>query len=280
MNTPKSYINIAILIVLGTVCMVLIFTAIVVFVIQYQRKIIEKSRELAHIKLNNQKLLLESSIVAKEEEMKRIATELHDVVGSEVNALRMLIHNADFPNKIKEELNMSCLQINKNIRGITEELMPVTLQKIGLEAALDSLFKGIQKISKMEIMMSFKLDNPFLLKEVEILSLYRIIQELTNNILKHNKANYLAFSFHQNDTDLEMTLIDNGKYFSPIGLTYENRIGHGLFNIESRLQLIRGTIDYVENKPSGTIVKIVLKAKCLEELELESRKTKKYLEKV
>jgi signal transduction histidine kinase len=262
MNTPKSYINIAILIVLGTVCMVLIFTAIVVFVIQYQRKIIEKSRELAQNKLTNQKLMLESSIVAKEEEMKRISRELHDGVGSEINALRMSIHNTDLPIKIKEELNLSCIEINKSIRNISEELMPVTLEKLGLEAALESLFKGIQKISKIEVKMTFKFDKSFLLTEIEILSLYRIVQELTNNILKHNKVNELVFCFYHTDSELRMTLTDDGKYFSPEGLTYENRVGHGLFNIESRLQLINGTAIYAENKPDGTIVNIVLKAKC------------------
>jgi signal transduction histidine kinase len=280
MNPSYNNVNIVILIVLGTVCMAFIFAAVVIFVIKYQRKIIEKSREIALNNLRNQKLLLESTIVAKEEEMKRIARELHDGIGSEINALRMLIHNADIPIEIKNELNLNCKVINKNIRSITVELMPVMLEKIGLEAALETLFEGIQKFSGVKIMTSFKVENSFELSEVETLSLYRIVQELTNNIIKHNKANELTFSFYHTDSELKISLTDDGNYFSPEGLTYENRVGHGLFNIESRLQLIKGTIAYLENKPNGTIVIVVLQAKCSEESGLESQKIKRYLEEV
>jgi signal transduction histidine kinase len=268
MSPSSQNDNILILIVLGTFCMAIIFTAIVVFVIQYQRKIIEKSREIALNNLANQKLLLESTILTKEAEMKRIARELHDSVGSEINALRILIHNSKLPAQIKEELNSNCLKINNSIRSISEELMPVTLDKIGLEAALESYLNNIQKVSKMKVTTSFKLYKPFQLTELERLSIYRIIQELINNIIKHNVANDLSFYFYHTDSELQITLSDDGKYFSPIGLTYENRSGHGLFNIESRIQLIKGSISYTENKHCGTIVNVVLRAKCLKELEL------------
>ncbi len=259
MNTASLENNLFQLIVTATVCLVFIFAAIIVFVFQYQRKMTEKSGEIAKNKLENQKRLLESSMVTKEIEMKRISRELHDGVGSEINALRLIIHNADIQSEIKNELNDNCLIISNSIKSISEELMPATLEKLGLEVALDTLLKTIKKVSQLEIEMHFESHNPFYLNELETLSIYRIIQELLNNILKHNKPKKLTFDFNHSEKDLCLTITDDGIYFTPESVKDQKSIGHGLLNIESRLQLINASISYIENKPSGTIVNVTLK---------------------
>ncbi len=280
MDEPINEGNLHILITLGTVCMVFIFTAIVLFVIQYQRKIIEKSGLLAQKDLDFQKRLLESSVDTKENEMRRISQELHDAIGSEINGLRFQIHNAEMERTLKEKLNNECINISKSVRRISEELMPVTLEKLGLKAAIENFFDQIRKATNLEVNTHYECTNSFVLEDKAALSLFRIIQELVNNILKHNNAKSLSLCYFQDATKLELTLKDDGHFFVPNVKLMQNPTGHGLLNIESRLQLIQASITFIENKPSGTVVRIGLNKICSEELELESQRIKKYFEEV
>lgn len=280
MNEPINEANLHILITLGTVCMVFIFAAIVLFVIQYQRKIIEKSGLLAQKDLDFQKRLLESSVDTKENEMRRISQELHDAIGSEINGLRFQIHNAEMERTLKEKLNNECINISKSVRRISEELMPVTLEKLGLKAAIENFFDQIRKATNLEVNTHYECTNSFVLEDKAALSLFRIIQELVNNILKHNNAKSLSLCYFQDETKLELTLKDDGHFFVPNVKLMQNPTGHGLLNIESRLQLIQASITFIENKPSGTVVRIGLNKICSEELELESQRIKKYFEEV
>jgi signal transduction histidine kinase len=260
--------------------MVFIFTAIVLFVIQYQRKIIEKSSLLAKKDLDFQKRLLESSVDTKENEMRRISRELHDAIGSEINALRFSIHNAEMESSIKEKLNTECINISKSIRRISEELMPITLEKLGLRAATETYLDQIKKATTIEVNNQYECSDSFVLEDRVALSLFRIIQELVNNILKHNAARSISFHYFHNENYLEITIADDGFFFVPKVKSIENHTGHGLLNIESRLQLIQASISILENKPCGTIVKIRLNKLCSEELESELLRTKKYFEEV
>jgi signal transduction histidine kinase len=226
---------------------------------------IEKSGLLAKKELDFQKQLLESSILTKENEMRRISQELHDALGSEINALRFHIHNADMESDLKEELNSECINISKSIRRISEELMPITLEKLGLKAATENLMDQIRKASFIKLNAFFECNNPFVLGDKAALSFFRIIQELFNNILKHNNAHTIAFFYLHDDNKLEITIKDDGFFFDPKVKLRQNLHGHGLFNIESRLQLINASISFYENKPSGTIVSVKLNRLCSEE---------------
>ena len=278
MNRISYYNDLFLLVGLGTLCMMLIFSAIVIFVIKYQRRIIEKSIQIAKNNMDHQNQLLESAMHTKENEKKRLSRELHDAIGTEINALRLFIHNQEIAHDTKVKLNEECIKISKTVRRISEELLPVTLEKLGLQAALENFLDHIDRASKLEVQTIFESEQPFELSEQQSLSVFRVTQELINNILKHNNAQKLKFRFLHNFEKLQIIVEDDGFFFKPKIAMNQIHIGHGLLNIESRLQLISGKISYLENKPRGTFVMVTLFKECSEELELELPKTRKFFE--
>ncbi|PBJ06665.1 sensor histidine kinase [Flavobacterium sp. ACN6] len=205
---------------------------------------------------NQQKLSISNALIQGEEiERKRIARDLHDGLGSMLSGLKMHLNLADRENQenrpnINEMLNDSI----KELRNISQNLMPESLMKLGLEHALKDLCVSHSN-SETTVEFQYLIKKAKLPQHLEIM-IYRIIQELLNNSLKYAKASQILVSCSQNKDVFFITVEDNGVGFNVKHA--EKREGMGLRNIKNRVAFLNGKleIDSVINKGTSTYIEL------------------------
>lgn len=198
----------------------------------------------------------------QEEERSRIAKDLHDGLGgllsgtklSFINMKENLILTPENAEQFDKSLSMLDTTI-VDLRKVAQNLMPEALVKFGLNEALRDFCNSIQSSSKItvncqKIGVNRKLNNT---AEVFV---YRIIQELTNNAVKHSKATEIIVQLALSETKTSITVEDNGIGYENTNL--QNKNGSGLDNIEYRVQYLNGTIDTETGLNKGTSVNIEL----------------------
>jgi signal transduction histidine kinase len=218
----------------------------------------KKQLEFDAIEANYQRDLFNSVMQAKEQEKKRISEELHDDIGSRLNALRMMLKKKELADL--EEIDVQLVQISKRVRVLSNELIPSTLQATGLMRSLRELISGIDRTGALSASCQIELlDNIHYSDEIN-LSIYRIVQELLNNIIKHAYATAVQLSAHMSSEELIIELVDNGSGFQPTRANLTSKQDNlGLKNIASRSQYIDARIQFELIQPKGTKVKIRLK---------------------
>ena len=213
---------------------------------------------LLDIKLRQQKEILNAIIHTQEQERQRIGEALHDGVAQLLYAiqikLQMIPPNAPPQPGQLREINDIITEAIKDSRRISFELVPAVLKDYGLEVALRSLF---QRIVSNQLQLNFVIKGVMerLPSQLEY-ALYRIVQEMVNNIIKHAKASEATVEINQSLNRLMVRIRDNGKGFS------EKKIdpmtsGIGLQSVRNRVKLLNG-IMRVTSDAQGTRVTIRL----------------------
>ena len=200
-------------------------------------------------------------IDAQEEERSKIARELHDGVvqqiGSVILKSRSILKKM---NLLQFEESQELLKIlensNQDLRNISHQMMPRALKELGVISALNDLLSG--SLSYLDINYSLEHFNikERLPEKIEV-TIYRIVQELINNIIKHSKATEVSVQlFNANDTVI-LIVEDNGVGFAK----EKNKKGIGLLNISSRLDIVNGNVNFEPSPKSGTLVTIKIPLK-------------------
>jgi signal transduction histidine kinase len=251
----------------GMGIVVLLVAVIVLFVIYYQKRMLQKKVEMHNMEVGYQKGLLKASLHSQEKERRRIARDLHDEVGAMLAAtklslnmmLRKLASNSPETKVGLETKDMIDETIN-NVRRISKDLLPATLEEFGLEDAIREIASMANQPEMMEVVFNYEGNKKELDKE-KALSVYRVVQELLNNAIKHSEASRIDISMYY-DTDLMNLIVkDNGVGFSVDNAQNNSMVnkGIGLKNIESRLSTINGMIEYISVPDNGTEARIKLK---------------------
>jgi len=207
---------------------------------------LEKEREIS---------TLQHIIAGEEQERSRLARELHDGIMVLFSAIRMKLrqlpksHKALTTDQEFNDLNVELEQAIKELRRTAHNLMPDMLLDGGLAEAVFYFCKSLQQNSPLHINFQLYGNLPRLKEDAE-LSLYRIIQELVQNIIRHAEANKALVQFNYRDEVLCITIEDNGKGFDSASVTNK---GVGLRSIETRLRALNGAMD-IRSTPSGTTV--------------------------
>lgn len=200
---------------------------------------------------------LKAQVRGEEQERNRIAQELHDGIASQLWAIKLnvdslqqqVIHIPD-----RKSLQAIYAQLNdttQEVRKTAHNLMPDLLLQEGLATAIASLCEKTQRNTKVEVdFLEFGV-IPRMHEEIE-LSIYRMIQELIQNVLKHGRgANQLLVQLSCIDTLLNITVEDNGAGFEP-GQAPDQ--GIGLYHIQKRVRAMQGHIDIQSTIGKGTTV--------------------------
>ncbi len=246
--------------VYGIIFLVLVTTGLILFFHYSRRKIIQKELEKAALKLENQKKILQTSIAIQERERNRIAQDLHDAISSKLNIVSLstnvLLVDKTIGKKQKQSLEQ-ILDITTNTlessRKIAHDLLPPILDKFGLKAALEELFEECTANTNIDI--ESNIEKLSKLSRTNQLHVFRIVQELINNSIRHGKANELVIYMEQNTTGFILRYQDNG-----IGFTVKDvkeKPGIGLQNIKSRVKILNGElkIDSTQNSGSQFIIR-------------------------
>lgn len=267
MESQGSSLNTEMVLILGTSGMLLLTAAIAIFIYLYQRKLIKRKLEYQEIEDLLKKQELQSAYVlieGQESERKRIAQDLHDSLGSVLVTLNMyadtLVNKLtqNDAKQLAEKIGNTAKQATEETRRISHNLDSGLLTHFGLGAAIKDLVEAIGIAKGIKITYHTHLPDA-INKEVS-LNLYRIIQELINNTLKHAQASKIHIELGQiNYEYISLIYEDNG-----IGFDNQTKgKGIGLTNIESRTETVGGslTIDSKKDKGSTFIIEIPLYGK-------------------
>ncbi len=241
--------------------MLILGVALILFLVLYQKRMNSKQNELQLEKLNHRQKLMEAEIEVTEKEREKIAKNLHDDLGIKLNILNhnlaIISNHPDDWNEVDEILDNSINLLEGVIdssRNIIYDSMPPALLKFGYIKATIELCSLIEISGRMKTVVKCKDINSRFPQKTE-LQLYRITQEIINNILKYANAKNLTIHISV-ETDLILTFLHDGIGISneEIELLIQTGKGIGLRSIQSRVQNLNATIMYNENKLSPTIV--------------------------
>ncbi len=206
----------------------------------FQIKNYQQKNRLLNLVNTQQQKLVHAEINITERERKRIAKELHDGVGTSITAIKLgvmsqLTQHLQGNPKILEIENQFQNTL-REIKDIAYDLTPPDLERYGLFTAINNYVNKVSSSVGKEIRVNiFGNDLP----EGEMaLSVFRVLQELISNSLKHAEATEISITINSFNDLMSIIFEDNGKGFDPS--TVEK--GLGLTNIESRIQLLNGTI--------------------------------------
>ena len=249
---------------IGTLGMLTLAVGIIVFVIFHQRKVIRYQMEMKKMENEKQQILLNASIRFQEEERQRIAADLHDDAGPLLATARLYL-NENLVNQEKAQQLQSIISAKQIIddailliRNISHSLMPPTLKNFGLESATTDLFQKINGSGVINASARFH-DYRDRLKVEQELLVFRVVQELVNNVLKHSNAAFIHLTQNCSGNNLYLRIHHDGKGIVQAEFDKLNQAtqGLGLKNIASRVNVLNGKI-FFEIDPSQTYFKITL----------------------
>jgi signal transduction histidine kinase len=249
--------NIYILIILGMVGSFLMVGSFILLYIKNQNKILKQRQQLQFKEIEHQKELLHAIIESQETERKRIGQDLHDDVGTALSSLRLTIEM--FKPGSEEDNNNKHVKLSKEIidkvirdvRYISHNLSPPALSYYGLAAAIEEKASFINNSGQLTITLINHAEE--LLKGISLpvsVALYRVLEELINNTIKHAGATQSLIKVTPANNALSITYSDNGKGMDASSII----VGMGMQNIESRLTVINA--DYVIDTIAGQGFKV------------------------
>ena len=224
----------------------------------YNRYRLQKKAELDAAIIREQKLGLNAVIEAQEAERRRIAKDLHDGIAQELVALKMGFHalqrklDKALPEEseqlegLSQQLDQSCTEV----RNLSHVMLPPTLGQHGLAPSLELLLRN--SLHPVGIQTEFEYFGlPETLDEKIEVGIYRIAQELLNNILKHAGAGKVALQLYLASGNLVLKIEDDGNSFD---FESARKAGSmGLLNILSRVANLEGTFFSEPGAPRGTV---------------------------
>lgn len=216
------------------------------------------AREAVRLQEENQRNILSATFNAQEKERLQISSALHDSICQILYGIKINLQSIQRSHNMTTEfgnVNLLLDQVIRETREMSYELTPSVLRDFGFAA-------GIQELGNRLSLPGFKIvteiDADFRgLNEERQLYLFRIIQELINNCMKHAEASLAEIKMFEKDGWLHLTFKDNGKGF---GVKVERSLlnGSGLRSIKNRIFLLNGEMD-LQSSSLGTIIEIKIK---------------------
>jgi two-component system, NarL family, sensor kinase len=239
----------ALMIVVAVVGVVLIY--FIITIIRYQRR---------SMRLHKEKI--QAEIDTLENERKRIAADLHDELGPLLSAVKLQINNLDTTHpEDKALITKSSTHIDsiiKKLREISNNLLPNTLVRKGLQRAIEEFTENTQEAHKVQI--KFICEQPLQLEQQMEINLYRVVQEIVHNTVKHAKADWLIIKLSIDNDRLFLMTSDNGVGFDFFSNSRDNS-GLGLRNLQSRAEVMGGELSCSSESGKGTTYTIEIPLK-------------------
>ncbi len=244
------------MVLIGSAAGLLLALSLVLFYIRYQRRFILQQARQQKAELEHRQNLLNANIQSQEKERIRISKDLHDHVGSSLSNLRLMATRLTQPGVDVETIKALTEEYKKNIdsvindvRNISHSLSPAGLELWGFQEAIEEFCDKTATTADIDIQVRDKSEG--ILKDLPFdaaLSLFRIIQELVSNTIKHAGAKKITLTMTTDEDNVWLKYFDNGR---GVNLTDGGKPGIGLYNIESRLNMIGGSYELVTASGEG-----------------------------
>ncbi|EHQ27919.1 PAS domain-containing protein [Mucilaginibacter paludis] len=221
---------------------------------------ISQKKQLEHeadeLRLSQQKNIMAATLQAQENERKRISETLHDSVSQLLYGIKLNLQNQHPENDQLKKVNQLIELSIQETRNIAFELAPSVLTDFGLAITIEEMCKRLSTAT-----LSIKATLAGLMQRLDPameISIFRIVQELVNNSIKHAQATVINITLLKKNNHIAIEVIDDGKGFIYIE-THRTYTGSGLSSIKNRLSVYNGTLDIDTMPGKGTKVLIGLK---------------------
>lgn len=260
----QTTVGVSSVLILGTLGMFFMAITLVSIVVFHQRRVIKFNKQIQKMEEEKQQMLLQASIQFQEEERQRIAADLHDDAGPLLATARLYLNENMIHQEPAVQLQsiFSAKQIIDDsiqlIRNISHSLMPPTLKNFGLEAAIKDLFEKINGSGAINASARFH-DNRQRLSDEKELLVFRILQELVTNIIKHSSAGFIHLTQNAQGELVYFRIHHDGKGIlqHDFDKMEHGSSGLGLKNIQSRIRVLKGNI-YFEIDNTHTYYKVTI----------------------
>ncbi|MBC8151300.1 MAG: sensor histidine kinase [Bacteroidetes bacterium] len=254
------------LITVGSIIVLILAMFITSFVSYYQRRQAEQQVAIGQMQAEYRRKLMEATFSGQEEERRRLAGDMHDDIGTMLSVTKISLNHLE--RRLTDDAGVSMGQMSMlvqktrsmidetmgNVRRISRNLVPTTLDRFGLVAAFEEL---IERTSDGNLQLS--LECPDTLEKLTTsleLMLYRIAQELVNNAIKHARAQTVLIRIICADDQVRLSVIDDGQGFDLDRVMADRERGLGLRNIESRLSVLHGQIAFDVSPGRGSRIHV------------------------
>jgi two-component system, NarL family, sensor kinase len=213
--------------------------------------------------------MMEAALESQENERRRLAGDLHDSVGGMLSTIRVglttIAKQMQDPYNIEQSKRMLDDTIT-SVRRISLDLMPSTLEKFGLLPALKEVCERFQMASLIPVHFQEHGEMKFLDQKKE-LKVFRVVQELINNAVKHSQASQIKVDVFGNDK-LKICVEDDGLGFDP---TLKDNVmqsgkGLGLYNMTNRTRLLNAKLDFDNQVKKGSKITLIVPYETTESL--------------
>uniref|UniRef100_UPI0032174A02 sensor histidine kinase n=1 Tax=uncultured Draconibacterium sp. TaxID=1573823 RepID=UPI0032174A02 len=243
---------------MGSVGMLLLAGGIFFFFITYQKRLLQKQLEINRVRQEQQRVVLQNTIQAQEKERKRIAQDLHDEVGAMLSVVKLNVGRIEKKSDegkaktLATETKTYLDDVITQVRRISRALLPPSLEKLGLFFALEELAGWVNKAEQLQI-KCWKSGDQFRFDSRKELALFRVVQELLNNSIKHSNADLININVRFFYKSVAIAIRDNGQ-----GFNFDEKMntGLGLKNLVSRTEMAgaRFKMSSVPGKGSKAII--------------------------
>lgn len=238
--------------------------AVIIALLSYRT--FSQKRKLQQLRINEleaekQLTATEAVLKGEEQERTRLAKDLHDGLGGMLSGIKYsfntmkgnLIMTPENAQAFERSMDMLDSSI-REMRRVAHNMMPEALVKFGLNAALNDFCNDINQTGALQIhYQSIGMDNS-VIDQTTSITIYRIIQELINNTLKHAQAKNAIVQVSKNENGISITVEDDGKGFDTSLLTRSKGIGWS--NIQNRVEFLKATMDVQSSADKGTSVQV------------------------
>jgi signal transduction histidine kinase len=253
---PQQQQDILITIIIASVFLVLIGIFLLVMLFLYIRKQRKNQQEKEELKNRFEQTLLKTQLEIQEQTLSYISYEIHDNIGqilslAKISNLQLNKENFESKTELIDELIGKAVS---DLRGISHDLKHNNFHQIGLHESIIQLLHSIEKTGKYTTSINATDANEIegFVSENDII-LFRIIQEIINNIINHASANHIHLSIEKKEQFIIIKIADNGIGFDTTIIKQENQ-GIGLHNIYTRAKMINMDVEINSSIGEGTVV--------------------------
>jgi two-component system, NarL family, sensor kinase len=241
----------------------LIFVISILLYRNYQNKQKLQKHRIGELETEKQLTATEAVLKGEEKERTRLAKDLHDGLGGILSGVKFslttmkgnLVLSPETTKAFERSMDMLDSSIQE-MRRVAHNMMPEALLKFGLDAALKDFCNDINSSGALKVnYQSIGLDQKPI-DQTNAIAIYRIVQELLNNTMKHAAAGRAIVQVTHIDSILSITVEDDGKGFDTTTLKHEK--GIGWTNIQNRIEFLKGKLDITSQPGKGTSVHIEL----------------------
>jgi signal transduction histidine kinase len=250
-----------VLLLLAVIAILCLVAVLAIMQLQHRKKMAAKREaehqaELESIEKEKQLSNYTALMEGQEQERRRLARDLHDGLGCHLSALKLNLSRVPAESEQQEQsLQQVTEQLDTSIRElrwISRNMMPEALLTLGLQDALKDLCSSVMSPQLRLVYNAYNIDPALPLSTQT--TIYRMIQEIINNAVKHANASLIMLQCSQEEDSFFITVEDNGKGFN---VSNHHSEGIGLKNIRNRVDYFHGDLN-IESSPEGTIINIEL----------------------